>query len=58
LFAAEIRKKRVGQMRAYSSWQWRLDEVFVKINGDPCNTDETQTLLNGIRKSQRFALLF
>ncbi len=34
LFAAEIRKKRVSQMRAYSKWHWHLDEVFVKINGE------------------------
>jgi putative transposase len=34
LFAAEIRKKRVSQMRAYSNWQWYLDEVFVKVNGE------------------------
>ena len=34
VFAAEIRKKRVSQMRAYSNWQWHLDEVFVKINGE------------------------
>jgi putative transposase len=34
LFAVEIRKKRVSQMRAYSNWQWHLDEVFVKINGE------------------------
>ena len=34
LFAAEIRKKRVSQMRAYSNWQWHLDEVFVRINGE------------------------
>jgi transposase-like protein len=34
LFAAEIRKKRVSQMRAYSNGQWHLDEVFVKINGE------------------------
>jgi len=34
LFAGEIRKKRVSQMRAYSNWQWHLDEVFVKINGE------------------------
>jgi putative transposase len=34
LFAAEIRKKRVSKMRAYSNWQWHLDEVFVKINGE------------------------
>ena len=34
LFAAEIRRKRVQQLRAYSNWQWHLDEVFVKINGE------------------------
>lgn len=34
LFAAEVRKKRVSQMRAYLNWQWHLDEVFVKINGE------------------------
>ena len=34
LFAADIRKKRVSQMRAYSNWQWHLDEVFAKINGE------------------------
>ena len=33
VFAAEIRKRRVQQMRAHSNWQWHLDEVFVKING-------------------------
>jgi putative transposase len=30
-FAQEIRKNRAGQ---YSNWQWHLDEVFVKINGE------------------------
>ena len=30
-FAKEIRKKRMGQ---HSNWQWHLDEVFVKINGE------------------------
>ena len=34
IFAAEIRKKRVQQLRAYSTWRWHLDEVFVKINGE------------------------
>ena len=34
LFAAEIRKKRVSQMRSCSNWRWHLDEVFVKINGE------------------------
>ena len=34
MFAAEIRRKRVQQMRAYSNWRWHLDEVFVYINGE------------------------
>ena len=34
LFAAEIRRNRVGRMRAHSNWQWHLDEAFVKINGE------------------------
>ena len=34
LFAAEIRKRRVQQLRSHSNWQWHLDEAFVKINGE------------------------
>jgi len=34
LFAAEIRRKRVQNLREYSNWRWHLDEVFVKINGE------------------------
>ena len=34
MFAAEIRKRRVQQLWARSNWQWHLDEVFVKINGE------------------------
>jgi len=34
MFASEIRKNRISRMRAYSNWQWHLDEVFVKINGE------------------------
>jgi putative transposase len=34
IFAAEIRKKRVDRMRSGTHWQWHLDEVFVKINGE------------------------
>ena len=33
MFAAEIRRKRVDRMRAYTHWRWHLDEVFLKING-------------------------
>ncbi len=34
MFASEIRRKRIDRMRSYSNWQWHLDEVFVKINGE------------------------
>lgn len=34
IFAAEIRRRRVNKMSAYSNWQWHLDEVFVKISGE------------------------
>ncbi len=33
VFASEIRRKRVQQLRAYSKWKWHVDEVFVKVNG-------------------------
>ncbi len=34
MFAAEIRRNRISRQRAFSNWQWHLDEVFVKINGE------------------------
>jgi putative transposase len=34
MFAAEIRRNRIRNLRAYSNWQWHLDEVFVKVNGE------------------------
>ena len=34
MFSAEIRRNRVSRMRSYSNWQWHLDDVFVKINGE------------------------
>ena len=33
MFAAEIRRRRVENLRAVPQWRWHLDEVFVKING-------------------------
>ena len=33
IFASEIRRRRVQQLRSFSRWQWHVDEVFVKING-------------------------
>ena len=34
MFASEIRRKRVQGMRQFTHWRWRLDEVYVKINGE------------------------
>ncbi|MFA8442039.1 IS6 family transposase [Yoonia sp.] len=34
MFASEIRRNRISRMRSYANWQWHLDEVFVKINGE------------------------
>ncbi len=34
MFAAEVRRKRINQLRAFSNWQWHVDELFVKINGE------------------------
>jgi putative transposase len=34
MFAAEIRRKRSAQMRQVTQWRWRLDQVYVKINGE------------------------
>ena len=34
LFAAEIRKNRVCRTQSCINWQWHLDEVFVRINGE------------------------
>jgi putative transposase len=36
MFAAEIRRTRMAQMRGNPQWRWHLDEVFVKINGRLC----------------------
>ena len=33
MFANEIRKRRIEGLKA-SRWQWHMDEVFVKINGE------------------------
>ena len=33
IFAADIRQKRVQRMQCLQQWQWHLDEVFVRING-------------------------
>jgi hypothetical protein len=44
MFASEIRRNRISGMRAYSNWQWHLDEVFVKIKGDTRYLDKWPNL--------------
>lgn len=34
LFAADIRRQRVSRMRGFRQWNWHLDEMYVKINGE------------------------
>jgi len=34
IFAAEIRRKRIEKLRAFSNLRWHVDEVFVKVNGE------------------------
>jgi len=34
MFAAEIRRRRVDQMRGFRHWRWHLDEMYVKLNGE------------------------
>ena len=34
LFASEIRRKRVNNMRGFRHWRWHLDEMYVKLNGE------------------------
>lgn len=34
LFAADVQRQRVSRMRGFRQWQWHLDEVYVKINGE------------------------
>jgi putative transposase len=36
IFAAEIRKRQIVQMRTYPQLRWHLDEVIVKVNGKLC----------------------
>ena len=34
LFAAEIRRQRVCRMRGFRHWNWHLDEMYVRVNGE------------------------
>ena len=34
MFAADIRRQRVGRMRGFRQWKWHLDEMYVRLNGE------------------------
>lgn len=38
MFAADIRRRRVSRMKGFCHWQWQwhVDEMYVKINGEMC----------------------
>lgn len=34
LFAADIRRQRASRMRGFRHWNWHLDEMYVRVNGE------------------------
>jgi transposase-like protein len=34
MFAGDIRRQRVSRMRGFRHWNWHLDEMYVKLNGE------------------------
>ncbi|QQN74389.1 IS6 family transposase [Croceicoccus sp. YJ47] len=34
MLAADIRRQRVSRMRGFRHWNWHLDEMYVRINGE------------------------
>ena len=34
MFAGDIRRQRVANMRSFRYWRWLLDEIYVKLNGE------------------------
>lgn len=57
MFASEVRRWRVQQLRAFSRWQWHVDEVFMKINGERHNlwraVDHEGEVLESVVTKQR-----
>ena len=57
IFAGEIRKRRVAQVRSHPQWRWHLDEAFVKISGRLCYlwraVDHEGEILDAVVTSKR-----
>lgn len=34
MFAGDIRRRRVSDMKGFRRWRWHLDEMYVKLNGE------------------------
>ena len=34
LLSADIRRQRVSRMRGFRHWQWNLDEMYFRVNGE------------------------
>ena len=57
MFASEIRKRRVQQLRAYSNWQWHLDEADYQETGHWLNNRAENSILP-FRRRERAMLRF
>ena len=40
MFADGIRRQRDSWMKGVTHWRWHLEEVYVKINGGYCRTNQ------------------
>lgn len=34
MFAADIHRQRVSRMRGFRDWEWHVDEMYARINGE------------------------
>jgi putative transposase len=34
MFASEVRRGRVRNMRQHTHWSWHLDEAYVRVEGE------------------------
>jgi transposase-like protein len=55
MFADEIRLKRVQLMRPITHWKWRLEEVYVKINGEMRYLWRAMVRFRRMKTLQKFA---
>lgn len=59
MFAGDIRRQRGSRMRGFRHWQWHLDEMYVKLNGEMVclwqAVDHEGEILESYNHNARFA---